>query len=133
MEVGPMRLFIIVFLVAVAVTRIDLAVIAILSVYLYTVYVDRKFWDKFWSWLTGPMTKKVEKKEKPEDSRGLGFTTYEEQVEKNLRGMLKPGFQDDPEWQRQTAEIRKIMDENRRINEAELRKEDEERARTATK
>jgi len=43
-----------------------------------------------------------------------GFTTYKEMQEKAIKGMLKPDFDKDPEWQRQTAELRKIMDENRR-------------------
>ena len=128
-----MRLFIITFFVAVAMTRIELATIAALSVFVYTVYVNRKPWDRFQSWLTGPMQKKVEKKEKSEESGYQGFTLTKDVQERNCKKFLKPGFQDDPEWQRQTAEIHKIMDENRRINEAELRKEEEERARTVTK
>lgn len=55
-----------------------------------------------------PITKPIENK---------GFTTYKEMQERNCKQFLKPGFQDDPEWQRKTAEIHKIMAENRRIEE----------------
>lgn len=55
-----------------------------------------------------PTTKPIETK---------GFKLMKEIQEENCKRFLKPGFQDDPEWQRKTAEIHKIMDENRRIQE----------------
>lgn len=47
-----------------------------------------------------------------------GFTTIKERQEENCRRFLKPGFQDDPAWQAKVKEIHKIMDENRRIEQA---------------
>lgn len=128
-----MRFFIIVFLVAVAIQHIEIAVIAALSVYLYTIYVDKTPWDKFRLWLTGPMTKKVQKKEKSEESGYQGFTLTKDRQEANCKEFLKPGFQDDPVWQAQVKEIHKIMDENKRRNEAERAKEEEDRIRGITK
>lgn len=65
-----------------------------------------------------PVGKKKEPalKTKPEEYKG--FTTMKEQQEANCKRYLKPDFEKDPEWQRQTAELRKIMDENRRKEQA---------------
>lgn len=47
-----------------------------------------------------------------------GFTTIKERQEVNVKRYMKPGFENDPNWQRQTAELRKIMDENRKREQA---------------
>jgi delta 1-pyrroline-5-carboxylate dehydrogenase len=67
--------------------------------------------------LRRPPEKKKEPASITKPMENKGFTTYKEMQEKNCEQFLKPGFQDDPEWQRKTAEIHKIMDENRRIQE----------------
>ena len=51
---------------------------------------------------------------KPEEK---GFTTIKERQEKACQEYLIPGFENNPKWQAQTAEIRKFMDENRRREE----------------
>jgi len=128
-----MRMFIIAMFAAMLMARLELVIVIAVFVYLYTVCVNRDPWNKFCDWLTAPMAKKVQKEDKSEESGYQGFTLTKDVQERNCKRFLKPGFQDDPEWQRKTAEIHKIMDENRRRNEAELRKEEEERARTVTK
>ncbi len=65
-----------------------------------------------------PVGRKKEPAPKTKPNEFKRFTTYKEMSEKMTKGMFKEGFEKDPEWQRQTAELRKIMDENRRKEQA---------------
>lgn len=62
-----------------------------------------------------PVKKEPAPKKEP---RNLGFTTFKERQEENIRRYTKPGFEQDPVWQAQVKELNKIMDENRRIEQA---------------
>lgn len=62
----------------------------------------------------------------PEEDLSLGkeYPTAEEVYAKEVEGMTKPGYKDDPEWQRLTKKIRKHVAENTEKEEAEQRLED---------
>lgn len=130
-----MRMFITAFVVALAMAQPSLLVFAAVSIYLYYRFVDKEQVQKCWNWMAQPMkvAKKVKIEEKKEDSGYQGFTLTKDIQEANVKRYMKPGFQDDPVWQAQVKEIHKIMDENRRRNEAELAKEEEDRLRGVTK
>lgn len=58
------------------------------------------------------------KKQKELEEATKGFTTIKERQEENIKRYLKPGFEKDPVWRAQTKELHKIMDENRRKEQA---------------
>jgi len=66
---------------------------------------------------------KIRENRKKMDS-GEGFEAYETFTEriyrKELEKMFKPGFQDDPEWQRRSKELRETIERNGRIADEEL-------------
>jgi hypothetical protein len=96
----------------------------LLMVYLHYRYVDKKPLTKAWNWFETPM-KTGAKKEEEKTNAEYGFSTYADMREKATKGWFKEGFEKDPEWQKNSAELKEIMRKNRARNEAELRKEDE--------
>lgn len=126
-----MRLFISAMILAVFIAQPPLFFFGLLVVYLHYRYIDKKPLTKVWQWFETPV-KKARKKEEERSNAEYGFSTYADMKEKATRGMFKEGFEKDPDWIKKTAELKEVMRKNRARNEAELRKEDENRARGIT-
>lgn len=65
----------------------------------------------------------------PEENTNIKYEchTYREMQERACRGMFKPNFEQDPNWQKNRDEIDAIRKRNKRINDAELAAEKAER------
>jgi len=125
-----MRLFILAMFVALSMAAPWLILMALVVAYLHHHYINPEPLNKVRKWFTAPM--KTPKKEvKVEKNSDYGFTTYTDMKEKAIRGLLKPGFEKDPEWIKKTAALHEIMRQNKLKNEAELAKEGEEQLRSA--
>jgi len=59
---------------------------------------------------------KMDRGEKVERYETFTECIYREQLDK----MFKPGFQDDPEWKKQTKELKEILKQNGHIADEEL-------------
>lgn len=126
-----MRLFISVMILAVFIAQPLLFFFGLLVIYLHYRYIDKKPLTKVRQWFETPVKTEV-KKEEGGSNAEYGFSTYDDMKKKATRGLFKEGFEKDPDWIKKSAELKEIMRKNRSRNEAELRKEDENRARGIT-
>ena len=126
-----MQVFITAMFLALFVARPQYMLLGLILFYVYYKYVDQEPWNKLRKFMLNSEKKEVVN-EKEEGDRGLGFSTYADIRERATKGLFKEGFEKDPEWIKRTAELKEIMRKNKLRNEAELRKEEEDRARGIT-
>jgi hypothetical protein len=126
-----MQMFITVMFLALFIARPQYMLLGLILFYVYYKCIDQEPWNKLRKFMWNSEKKEVVN-EKEEGDRGLGFSTYKETQARNIERYMKPGFEKDPEWIKRTAELKEIMRKNRLRNEAELRKEEEDRARGIT-